>query len=222
MGRMRRVIAVALAAALLGLGVSLLVGAHVRAVIATAPLAGAPARPRSAAVAPDAGVEPGGDGAGVAATVAPSAAAGNGARSRLAAKQRRGRAGRAPAPAAGDRLLDDLERGIAKLGEHRYQIKSSALALALANLAALGRVVRVAPEMRDGKAFGFRLVRVEPDGAIAKLGLRTGDVLVSINGLDLGTPDQVLDAYGKLEAARQLVLGFVRDGHRLTNEYTIR
>jgi hypothetical protein len=41
-----------------------------------------------------------------------------------------------------------------------------------------------------------------------------GDVLISINGMSLTTPEQVLDPYGKLKTTRQLNLGLVRTGGR--------
>ena len=78
------------------------------------------------------------------------------------------------------------------------------------------------PEARDGKPYGFRLFAIRADGPFAKLGLRNDDVLVSINGLDIATPEHVLDAYGKLKTARQLVLGLIREKHEITQDYTIR
>jgi membrane-associated protease RseP (regulator of RpoE activity) len=91
-------------------------------------------------------------------------------------------------------------------------MRSSAgtLELALGNLQFLARSVRVIPDTRDGKPFGFRLFAIRADGPAALLGLRNDDVLVSINGLDIATPDHVLDAYGKLKTAPHLVLGLIR------------
>jgi general secretion pathway protein C len=60
------------------------------------------------------------------------------------------------------------------------------------------------------------------DGPFAKLGLRNDDVLVSINGLNIATPERVLDAYSKLKEASPLVLGLVRGELEITQEYTIR
>jgi len=116
----------------------------------------------------------------------------------------------------------DLDRGIRKTGERRYEIARKSLDLALGNLALLARWVRVAPEVRDGKPLGFRLVTITTLGPMAKLGLQKDDVLISINGLDLATPDRVLDAYGKLKAAPHLALGLVRDGAEVIQDYTIR
>ena len=132
-----------------------------------------------------------------------------------------------PRPArAGRRSSDDLAqsliRGIKKLGEHRYEIRRSSLDLALANGLALSRWIRVAPELRDERAVGFRLFAVAADGPFAKLGLRDDDVLVAINGLDIATPDRALEAYGKLKTADRLALRLLRGGSEVVLDYVIR
>ena len=121
-----------------------------------------------------------------------------------------------------DTFAQELDRGIRKLAERRYEIKRSTLELALGNLGLLARWIRVMPDVRAGKPFGFRLFAIRADGPFAKLGLRNDDVLVSINGLDIATPDLVLDAYSKLRTAPHLVLGLIRDEHEITQDYTIR
>ena len=121
-----------------------------------------------------------------------------------------------------DTFEQALDQGIRRLSEHRYEIKRSTLDLALGNLGLLARSVRVIPEVRDGKPLGFRLFAMTTDGPIAKLGLRNSDVLVSINGFDLTTAERVLDAYSKFKTASHFVLGLIREGHEVTQEYAIR
>jgi hypothetical protein len=123
---------------------------------------------------------------------------------------------------AGDRLADELVRGVRKLGEGRYEIERGAIELALRNLGSLSGMVRVAPDVREGKPSGFRLVAISADGPFAKLGLRRDDVLVSVNGLDIRTPDSALDAHAKLKSASRLALGLLREGRELVQVYTVR
>jgi hypothetical protein len=126
-----------------------------------------------------------------------------------------------PAPAR-DRLADELARGIRKLGEGRYEVERGAIELALRNLGALAGMVRVAPDVRDGRQSGFRLVALTTDGPFARLGLRRDDVLVSVNGLDIRTPDSALEAHAKLKSASRFVLGLLRDGRELVQVYTVQ
>jgi len=115
-----------------------------------------------------------------------------------------------------------LAKGIRKVGERRYEIQRPTLELALDNLPALASWVRVAPAVRAGQSLGFRLFAIPEEGPFAKLGLRNDDVLIAVNGLTVASLDQALEVYRKLRTARHLVLGLVRGGHELTQEYTIR
>jgi hypothetical protein len=124
-------------------------------------------------------------------------------------------------PARGT-LSQQLVRGIRKLGKRRYEIKRGALELALRNLRLLSEWVRVAPEIRDDKPFGFRLFAIKADGPVAKLGLRNEDILVSINRLDIPTLDRVLIAYNKLKEARHLTLRLLRGERATVQEYLVR
>lgn len=121
-----------------------------------------------------------------------------------------------------DTFSQKLDRGIRKLGKRRYEIRRATLELALHNLQSLAGSVRVAPEIRDGKPFGFRLFAIKAGGPVAKLGLRNEDILISINGLDLTTPDRVLNAYNKLKAARHLALRLLRGERTVVQKYSIR
>ena len=68
------------------------------------------------------------------------------------------------------------------------------------NMRALSRSARIVPEIRDGKASGFRLYSVHPDGQFARLGFQNGDVIRSINGLTIYSPENALDVYARLKS----------------------
>jgi hypothetical protein len=121
-----------------------------------------------------------------------------------------------------DAFTQTLVDGIRKRGTHAYEIQSTAWELALRNLGALAKSVRVAPAVREGRALGFRLLAVKADGPFAKLGFREQDVLVSVNGLTVANLEQALDTYRKLRSHRHFVLGILRAGQALRQEYTIR
>jgi general secretion pathway protein C len=129
----------------------------------------------------------------------------------------------APPPAQPvDAFSQELDRGIKKLGERRYEIHRSTLESVLGNLALLSRSARIVPEIRGGKPAGFRLFAVRPDGPFAKIGLQNGDVIASINGLEMTSPEKALEVYGKLKSASHLDLGLERNGQKVASDYTIR
>jgi general secretion pathway protein C len=133
-----------------------------------------------------------------------------------------------PSPAAvavakeTDPFSQELDRGIKKLGEHNYELQRGTLESVLGNMALLSRSARIVPEMKDGKAAGFRLFAVRPEGPFAKIGMQNGDIISSINGLEITSPEKALEVYAKLKSASHLSLGMERNGQKVTKEYTIR
>jgi general secretion pathway protein C len=129
------------------------------------------------------------------------------------------------APVAGpaaDPLMAELDRGIKKIGEHNYEVQRQTVDSLLGNMSLLSRSARIVPEIRDGKAAGFRLFSVRPDGPFAKIGLQNGDVISAINGLDMTSPDKALEVYTKLKSASHLSVGLERNGQKINKEYNIR
>jgi general secretion pathway protein C len=131
----------------------------------------------------------------------------------------------AAAPAAapgGDPLVAELAKGIKKTGEHNYEVQRGTVDSLLGNMSMLSRAARIVPEIRDGKAAGFRLFSIRPDGPFALIGLQNGDVISAINGLEMTSPDKALEVYTKLKSASHLSVGLERNGQKITKEYNIR
>jgi general secretion pathway protein C len=139
--------------------------------------------------------------------------------------------GPAPTPAAAtvaatapstDPFMAELEKGVKKTGEHTYEVQRGTVDSLLGNMSVLSRSARIVPEIRDGRAAGFRLFSVRPDGPFAKIGLQNGDVISAINGLEMTSPDKALEVYTKLKSASHLSVGLERSGQKITKEYNIR
>jgi general secretion pathway protein C len=118
--------------------------------------------------------------------------------------------------------MAELDRGIKKVGEHNYEVQRATVDSLLGNMSLLSRSARIVPEIRDGKAAGFRLFSVRPDGPFAKIGLQNGDVISAINGLEMTSPDKALEVYTKLKSASHLSVGLERNGQKINKEYNIR
>jgi general secretion pathway protein C len=128
----------------------------------------------------------------------------------------------AAAPDKNDALAMDLANGIKKLSENKYELQRNTLESVLGNINLLSRSARIVPEMKDGKAAGFRLFAVRPDGPFAMIGMQNGDIISSINGLEITSPEKALEVYAKLKSASHLSLGMERNSQKVTKEYNIR
>ena len=123
-------------------------------------------------------------------------------------------------PAA--RPVAPVQNGVRQTAPHQYEIDRVALEEALGNLNQLARSVRVVPELKAGRPAGFRVVDIRAGSLLSGLGLLRGDVLHSINGLELTSVEKAMEVYLKLKAAGHLALVVERGGVMTTLQYAVR
>jgi len=122
----------------------------------------------------------------------------------------------------GDELQASIDAGIKSTGENQYEIDRALVDKIVANPMGVAKGARIVPAVQNGKPAGFKLYAIRPSSVYAKLGLTNGDTLSSINGLELTSADQALEAYTKLRSATSLELDIQRRGKPMTIKYTIR
>ncbi|MBN2527717.1 MAG: PDZ domain-containing protein [Deltaproteobacteria bacterium] len=105
-----------------------------------------------------------------------------------------------------------IDQGITVNSEFERTVDRSVVDQALANPTKFAKDVRVRPYKKNGEVVGFRLRRVQPGSAIEQLGAKRGDVLHSVNGIELKSVDDALSAYQKLRSDNQLTFTVTRRG----------
>jgi general secretion pathway protein C len=80
------------------------------------------------------------------------------------------------------------------------------------NAAKLQDIIRVAPQVDQGKVVGFRIQPGKDRGTFDTLGLVPGDVVTEINGVVLDDPSKGLQAFEALGEATQANVTVLRDG----------
>ena len=125
----------------------------------------------------------------------------------------------APAPAGAN--TDELDRGIKQVSETKYTVNRSLVDKLLQNQGELMRSARVVPHEENGRVVGVKLYGIRKSSLFGKLGLQNGDMLRTINGFDMGSPDTALEAYAKLRSASNLSVALVRRGNAVTMDYNI-
>jgi len=111
---------------------------------------------------------------------------------------------------------DDFE--IKKVGENQYVIRRQDIQKATGNLNALATQARIIPARKEN---GFRLLNIRNGSLYQKIGIQNGDIIKSINGIDISSPDKALEAYSRLQSASKISIDIVRRGGNETLEYTI-
>lgn len=117
---------------------------------------------------------------------------------------------------------EELAEGIEKISDTKFNIQRSMVDKVLANQGSIMKAARVIPHEEDGRIVGMKLYGIRRTSLLGKLGVRNGDMLRTINGFDMTSPDTALEAYSRLRTADQLSLALKRQNKEMTIEYNIQ
>jgi general secretion pathway protein C len=81
---------------------------------------------------------------------------------------------------------------------------------------------RAAPYLIAGKLEGYRIEYVVPQSFFDKVGMRVGDVLQRVNGIELKDPGTMLALFQQVKNERTVRLDVLRENQRTTFTYEIR
>lgn len=96
-------------------------------------------------------------------------------------------------------------------GATELELPRAEVDVALEQLEALSREVRVVPALESGVMTGFRLLKVKP-GFFTRVGLCEGDLVRTVNGLSLTSPERALELYSSLREAKTVKVELTRAG----------
>jgi general secretion pathway protein C len=116
---------------------------------------------------------------------------------------------------------EELEDGIEKISDTKFNIQRSLVDKVLANQGSLMKTARVIPHEEDGRVAGVKLYGIRRNSLLGRLGVRNGDMLRTINGFDMTSPDSALEAYSSLRNANKLTLAVKRQNKEMTIDYNI-
>jgi len=145
---------------------------------------------------------------------------GEGKRSRKKSRSRS--TSKSRSKSSGSAKSEKVKEGVKKVGKNTYQIDREMLNEQLEDLSALSRQARVIPHYREGKPQGFKLVGVRPGSLYSHIGVRSGDVLKSVNGEEITSPTKALELYEKLKNSDNVTVDVERRGRKQTLEYMIK
>ena len=113
---------------------------------------------------------------------------------------------------------NDLSSKIRKVGPYKYEVDKSVVQNFMKNIASAGRGAGIIPNPGGG----FRVTFVRSYSIFYKLGIRSRDVIKSVNNIQLNSIDQTLALYPKLKTANHLTISVDRRGKIINMDYTIR
>jgi type II secretion system protein C len=113
-------------------------------------------------------------------------------------------------------------KGVKKTGAYSYDIERPELNKYLDNLGGLGSQARVIPNHVGGRTQGYKLVGVRPNSLFRTIGIRSGDVIMSVNGQPIDSAAKALGLFDKLKSEPQVGVTIERRGQEKELSYSIQ
>ncbi len=107
---------------------------------------------------------------------------------------------------------EEVVRGVREVAPDRFEVSKKALALVLADTSALLRSVRILPSREAGKTNGLKLFGIRRGSLPDVFGFDNGDLLETVNGVDVADPASALAAYEALGSKPKTVVRLTRKG----------
>lgn len=92
------------------------------------------------------------------------------------------------------------------------------------NLISSGKIfyqMAVVPYYKNGKVLGFKVVGVKRNSFVYKMGIRKGDIILSINGYPIRSMEEGFAAFERLKDSSEINIRVLRRGREITLSYII-
>jgi general secretion pathway protein C len=127
-----------------------------------------------------------------------------------------------PPEASGGIPAAELDAGITRVSDTEFRIQRGLVNRILENQSELMRTARVVPHEEGGRVVGVKMYGIRRNSLLGRLGMQNGDVLRTINGFDMTSPDKALEAYARLRESNHLTLSVIRRGQPTNVNFNIQ
>lgn len=117
---------------------------------------------------------------------------------------------------------DERRSGIVREGDGQYSVTRDRIQEELDNPDELARQARMMPNYRDGQSHGLRLVGVTSDSVYSDIGIRSGDVLRTVNGESVTSQQDAMEMLERMSSEDEVTIEIQRRGERQEKTYSIR
>ncbi|MHB1679533.1 MAG: PDZ domain-containing protein [bacterium] len=112
-----------------------------------------------------------------------------------------------------------LNSAIKKTGQYSYLIQRSKIKKS--DLNSIFTQMHAVPDLINGRIIGFKVLSVVPGGIFSYMGFQPGDVIKSINGTSLSSPQEAVNLLSGLMNENYVNINMTRGTHNLTFNYRI-
>jgi general secretion pathway protein C len=102
--------------------------------------------------------------------------------------------------------------GIKQLGDGKVLVERKELNKSLADISSLLTQARAVPHFEGGKIAGFKLLDIQPGSLYEKLGAQNGDIIKTVNGVEIKDPATAMALFQRLQTTSRLDFTINRGG----------
>ncbi len=106
--------------------------------------------------------------------------------------------------------------------KRNIRISRSSVDNAMNNINDLMKQAKIRPHFRNGRPDGLTLSRIKRNSIFRKLGLRSGDIIMGVNGDEIRSVDDALSFYNSLKSSSGVSLRIKRRGRYQDMNYNIQ
>ena len=110
---------------------------------------------------------------------------------------------------------------LGETGSQNITVKRSQIDTAIKDLNTLMKQIRIRPNFKNGKPDGFRLTGIRPNSIFYNMGLKSGDIIMGVDGKDIESVDDALKFYQNLQSSSKIQLQIKRRGQLKTIDYRL-
>jgi general secretion pathway protein C len=103
-----------------------------------------------------------------------------------------------------------------------YLVERGEVEHSIQNLNQIATQMRAVPFLKDGAAIGFRVFNIHHDSIFERMGLKNGDVIQRVNGVELDSPTKALALLEDVQTTDEIRVDLLRDNAPSTLVYTVR
>ena len=112
--------------------------------------------------------------------------------------------------------------GIQQVSQETFQIDRREIEEAMSDLNSLFKQVRAVPyTTQDGLPQGFRLFSIKADSLVDRLGVKNGDIVQRVNGVEMSDPSTAFSLLQDLQGLSQVQVDVMRNHQPITLSYEI-
>src|SRR5262245_45950803 len=128
-----------------------------------------------------------------------------------------------PLTATAPVLQDEGKDGVRQVAQDSFQIDRQEVDRAMNNLNELFTQARAVPyTTAEGDPQGFRLFSIKPQSLIDRIGLKNGDIVQRVNGVEISDPSTAFSLLQDLQGHSQVRVDVLRNHQPVTLSYEIR